>query len=522
MEFIDELEIIQNIQKKYQKEEGDPNQTCTENGDKAYLSTMNSLVDLYYKSIRDVDSEELKLLFESAWESNPYFTLRCIAHIRDIRGGKGERQIGRTLLDCVAKKSIEILRKNAHAFFHVYGRWDDGIFQSEEDEDGESIYSEELKTVYVEEVVKQLRQDMEALEKGNSVSLCAKWIPSEKSKHGSIYKAIVKAYGLNYATFRKSVLVPLRRKIDILETKLCKRDYESINYEKVPSCAMNQHSKKPKRHQSENAFMRNDASRFMEYKSQLASGSAKINASVLFPHEIVLKYCDKNRNMLITLEPDELVEAQWKSMVEKVATMGSLNEMLVLADVSGSMSGMPMTISYTMGVLISSIAKNDVWKSRVLTFEAKPKLVKIEGETLFEKLKSIREAPWGGNTNFVAAMKVILDFAKKYQLSQEDLPKKLLVVSDMQFDVADRSMNESSFEVIRRQFAEHGYELPQIIFWNVRSTSTVPEKSNVKGVSLVSGYSPNVLRGVMGEEVITAEETMMNAIMDKRYDLITI
>jgi hypothetical protein len=288
---------------------------------------------------------------------------------------------------------------------------------------------------------------------------------------------------------------------------------------------MNKHSKTPskkapKDHRTANAFMRNDAERFKEYKSKLSKGTAKVNVAALFPHQIVSNYCDEQYNNFKHNSADDLIEAQWKTMVDQTSKLGTLNETLVLADVSGSMRGVPMLISYTMGILVSSIAKCEVWKDVVITFEEKPKLVKIKGNTLYEKLQSIKDAPWGGTTNFMAAMRIILDMAKSLKLVQDDLPKKILVVSDMQFDQADDNAKASSFEVIEAEFTAAGYVLPQMVFWNVRSTSTVPVMSGVKGVSLVSGYSPNVLKSVMEDKTITPEETMMNAIMDRRYDLI--
>ncbi len=641
MQFVEEISsvsdapvdgmliILQNLKAKYDSKDGESdreiakmigkaiqdltNVTLTENGDRAYSSSLNALVDLYYKSLRNMrgGDEELRALFEASWSENPYLTMRLIAHIRDIRGGKGERHIGRVLLDCVAKKSMETLRKNARVLFHTYGRWDDGIFydvdqynsdkadekarveeekmlrarleenlkkkkskstskstsksknifaalemdENDEEEEKKEVeeeqkevekekkkeveeipipYSEELMSVYIEAVVLQLRDDMMALEKdgeNSNISLCAKWIPSEKSKHGVIYKRIAKAYGMNSANFRKKVLVPLRRKLDILETKLCKRDYEAIDYEKVPSVAMNKHTKKPSRigklmtntKHTENAFLRNDRERFEEYKSKLVKGEAKVNVSALFPHQIVGKYCDETHNGICHTAADDLIEAQWKAMVEEVEKSVSgqnLRETLVLADVSGSMRGMPMLISYTMGILISSIAKCNVWKDVVMTFEQKPRIVKVKGATLLEKLGSIKAAPWGGSTDFMAAMRLILSMAKDLKLSQDDLPKKILVVSDMQFNQASMDTSESSFEMISREFSEAGYVLPQMVFWNVRSTSTLPVMSGVKGVSLVSGYSPNVLKSVMEDRLVTPEETVMNAIMDKRYDLV--
>ncbi len=583
------IEILKNLKNKHvQDKESETykmiekaiidltNVTITENGDKAYKSSMNALVDLYYKSLRNVDEDELRTLFKAAYAENAYLTRRMIAYIRDIRGGKGERHIGKVLLEELAKADINALRSNALKYFDTYGRWDDGVLfykaQYEEDKRNEQNrvyeeqqlrkklkenlqkkskkntfellqldeknienevtiykkYSEILLDVYIETVVVQLHNDIQILssgKEGSSISLCAKWVPSEKGAHGYVYKKIAKAYGMNCADFRKQVLSPLRAKLNILETKLCNKDYVHIDYEQVPSVAMNKHSKTPsvkgKKYQknSANAFMRNDGIRFAEYKNKVVKGEAKVNVSALFPHQIVQHYYNPD-NHRQSYSIDDLVEGQWKTMVEEMSKIGDLSESLVLADVSGSMDGMPMLISYTMGILISSIAKCEVWKDVVLTFESQPRLVKVKGETLYEKVKSIAKAPWGGSTDFMAALNVILEMAIKYKLNQDDLPKRLIVVSDMQFNVADHSANNGSFEVAKKKFEDAGYALPQMVFWNVRSTNTVPVMSGIPCVSLVSGYSPNVLKSVLYSTTVTPEETMMNAIMDGRYDLI--
>lgn len=595
------IEILKNLKKKYEEQKECEtykmieksiidlsNVTITENGDKAYKSSMNALVDLYYKSLRNVNEDELRILFKKSYEENAYLTRRMIAYIRDIRGGKGERRIGRVLLEELAKRDIEGLRNNGIKYFDTYGRWDDGmlfdkaqykndkkddkkdeknkvheeevlraqlknnlkkkfkgnkfaaLYNEDEDEDEDKEeekkkskvykkYSEELLDVYIETVVTQLYNDIKEMNENKSISLCAKWVPSEKGAHGYVYKKIAKVYGLNCADFRKQVLTPLRKHLDLLETKLCKKDYENINYEKVPSVAMNKHSKLPSKKGikynqiKKNAFMRNDKERFMEYKGKVIKGEAKVNVKALFPHEIVEHYYDPYYDPLNTLQHssmDDLVEGQWKAIVEEMKNIGDLSESLVLADVSGSMAGMPMLISYTMGILISSIAKSEVWKDMVLTFETKPRLVKVSGETLYDKVQSISGAPWGGNTDFMEAMDLILETAVKYKLVQDDIPKRIIVVSDMQFNQADNCVKNTSFEVVNKKYKDAGYILPQMVFWNVRSTSTVPVMSGIKGVSLVSGYSPNVLKSVLYDVTVTPEETMMNAIMDPRYDLI--
>lgn len=586
------VEILKNLKNKYSQDKECEtykmiekaiidltNVTITENGDKAYKSSMNALVDLYYKSLRNVNEDELRSLFKAAYEENAYLTRRMIAYIRDIRGGKGERDIGKVLLDELAKRDIEGLRNNGIKYFDTYGRWDDGMLfdkavyendkrneknrvheekvlrarlkenlkkkvkgntfaalalEIDETEEETNVkngkvfkkYSEELLDVYVETVVSQLYNDMKSMNENQSISLCAKWVPNEKGTHGYVYKKIAKVYGLNCADFRKQVLAPLRKHLDLLETKLCNKDYEHIDYEKVPSVAMNKHSKAPSRtgikynHIKENAFIRNDKERFMEYKGKVVKGEAKVNVKALFPHQIVQHYYNPENRRSSIPNVDDLVEGQWKAMVEEMKKIGDLSESLVLADVSGSMEGMPMLISYTMGILISSIAKSEVWKDMVLTFESRPKVVKVNGETLYDKVQSISRSPWGGNTDFMAAMNLILEMAIQYKLSQDDIPKRLIVVSDMQFDQADHSAKDTSFELAKKKYEAAGYVLPQMVFWNVRSTSTVPVMSGIEGVSLVSGYSPNVLKSVLYDVTVTPEETMMNAIMDRRYDLI--
>ncbi len=576
------IEILKNLKNKHNQDKESEtykmiekaiidltNVTITENGDKAYKSSMNALVDLYYKSLRNVNENELRTLFKSAYVENAYLTRRMIAYIRDIRGGKGERHIGKILLEELAKADMNALRNNVLKYFDTYGRWDDGLLFDKAQYEADKVierrraeeekmlkerlkqnlqkknknntfealnrddkkgqvykkYSDELLDVYVESVVAQLYNDIQSMNDGKSISLCAKWVPSEKGAHGYVYKKIAKTYGMNYADFRKQVLSPLRAKLNIHETKLCNKDYVHIDYEQVPSVAMNKHSKAPSakgrkyHNNSANAFMRNDKERFMEYKSKVVKGEAKVNVKALFPHQIVQHYYNPDTHRQV-ITKDDLVEGQWKTMVEEMRNIGDLSESLVLADVSGSMDGMPMLISYTMGILISSIAKCEVWKDVVLTFESQPRLVKVSGETLYEKVNSIRSAPWGGSTDFMAALNVILEMAIKYKLNQDDLPKRIIVVSDMQFNVADHSANNGSFEVAKKKFETAGYVLPQMVFWNVRSTDTVPVMSGISGVSLVSGYSPNVLKSVLYNTTVTPEETMMNAIMDQRYDLI--
>ncbi len=551
MEFLNK-EIMERILNKYSNNNNeesetyqllkqDLNITTTENGDKAYLSTLNPLVDLYYESLRNVNLDKLKLLFNEAWKVNPYYTMRLIAHIRDIRNGKGERELGKHLYSWVYEKSPEIAEMNAKHFYNTFGRWDDGMVFKEVNKKNKTkkIESSKYLEMYIQTVVNQLEEDIQNLQENKSISLCAKWIPSEKSSNGYIYKMIAKKYGYKYDYFRRNIVAPLRRKLELLETKMCKKEYSSIEYEKVPSVAMNKHSKIRSKKGilmdvrkknglkgddlKENAFLRNDKTRFLEYKENLKSGKSKINASILYPHIVVNNYVTENGKFK-SENVDDLYEAQWNEIVKKMESLGTLNETLVLSDVSGSMDGIPMLISYSLGLLISSLSKSEVWRNMVMTFESNPQWVNVSGETLYERLGKIVKAPWGGSTNFVKAYELILEMCVKYKLSQDDVPKRLIVISDMQFDSADSRMNNSSFEEMKLQFNIHGYEMPQMVFWNVRSTDTKPVLSDVKNVCLVSGYSPNVLKSVIESnyEDVTPINIVMKAIMDSRYDIIRV
>lgn len=564
MEFVNESglkTVLERLKQKYENDENynetylllerDLNITNTENGDKAYLSTLDPLVDLYYESLRNVDLNKLKKLFNKAWSVNPYYTLRMVAYIRDIRDGKGEKYIGRYLFLWVYEKSKEIAELNAKHFFNTFGRWDDGIIYKKMEKKTygnkveKKIENNDFLQLYVKMVVNQIKEDMINLSENKSISLCAKWIPSERTSNGFIYRMIAKEYGISYEDFRKNVLVPLRKKLDLLETKMCEKNYEEINYNNVPSMAMNKHSKKRSKKGiqmdrinvqnnnirndthieyiecRENAFMRNDMERFMEYKENLKNGKSKINASILYPHMIVEKYVSENGRMILD-DVDDLLEAQWNEIVKKMESIGDLSETLVLSDVSGSMNGTPMLISYSLGILISSLAKSEVWRNMVLTFESNPQFVDVSGDSLYERVKKIVKAPWGGSTDFKKAFELILKTCIEYKLKQEDVPKRLIVISDMQFNQADNNMKETSFEMMKREFETNGYKMPEMVFWNVRSTNTTPLLANNTNVALVSGYSPNILKSVLESKYdsMTPIHIVLNTILNEKYDII--
>lgn len=492
------------------------NYTTTDNGALTLKSSMNNLVDLFYKTTRRADFNEIENLMNHSVVESELLVAKLIAYVRDIRGGKGERDLGRKMLAHMAKIRPDIVSKNIKHYIHEYGRWDDGLCL---------MGNQNLEQIYLNVVREQLEKDIAELnEKGDkaNISLCAKWIPSEGKSEDKKYKftrKLSRLMGIRQAELRTVFISPLRKHMNLIETKMMMKDYDSIDYEKVPSKCMHLHGKQMNKKGEKNAFARNDSEKFTEYLEKLKEGKAKVNASVLYPHEIMEYYFDGRYEKANHV--DDLTEGQWKVMEEKMRLMGKLGKTLCLCDVSGSMSGLPMQISIALGILISGCCEVEAFKNCVLTFTTKPKFHKILGNNLFEKIRNLSKASWHCSTDFYAAFKMILDTAVKHSLREEDMPERLIVISDMQFNIANNN-KKTNFEEIDQLYKEAGYKRPQLIFWNVNGQkSDVPVNANTSDTGLISGYSPDILRSVLNNESFTPKDLMLKALMVKRYDLIT-
>lgn len=476
------------------------NETTTFNGALSCKSSLNACVDLFYKSCRGIENNILVSLLGNAFWENSLVTLKIIAYCRDVRGGKGERSVGRQMLTWLANEYPDYLKINLDHYIKVYGRFDDIV----------ALLGTNLEDFGIDLWVNQLKTDLEN-ENGN-ISLAAKWIPSEHKsidKKYNVVSKICKKLRVSKCQFRKEYLVPLRKKLDILETKMCASNWDDIDFEKVPSVAMKNHGK------DKRAFKRHQLERFEEYLKKLKNGEAKVNAKDLFPHQIVAGYQKMT-------QVDQLLESQWNVFVENVKTNYDVSNTLVLSDVSGSMGGTPMDVSIALGLLVSQCS-DICWKDLVLTFESMPKFHNVKGDSLFDRINILRRAPWGGSTNFNAALELVLNTAKQNNISQDDMPKRLIVVSDMQFDQADKTNFTTNYQKLQQMYTDCNYTVPHIVFWNVNgNTLDVPTKSTQENVSLVSGFSVSILKSVLGNQEISPVSTMNTAINDPRYDLLKV
>ena len=191
---------------------------------------------------------------------------------------------------------------------------------------------------------------------------------------------------------------------------------------------------------------------------------------------------------------------------------------MVVADVSGSMMGDPMSVSVSLALYFAERNKGQ-FKDYFITFSGNPRLQKITGQNLKDKMNSIEKAEWEMNTNLQAVFDLILNTAIKNNTLKEELPETLYIISDMEFDSACDT--RTNFEVIKDKYEQSGYKLPNIVFWNVNgSGENLPVQEGEKGVAMVSGFSPVIFK--LAVENKTPLEVMEDTINSPRYEKIKI
>ncbi|XP_071694042.1 uncharacterized protein [Rutidosis leptorrhynchoides] len=376
-----------------------------------------------------------------------------------------------------------------------------------------------------------LLSDIEFLEQGKSrkISLAAKWCPSIDSSFDkstllceSIAKKVFpreeyKEYdGVEEAHYayrvrdrlRKQILVPLRKAMELPEVYIGQNDWGSIPYNRVASVAMKFYKEK---------FLKHDKTRFEEYLQKVKSGKAKIAAGALLPHQIIKSLEDGDGG--------EVAELQWKRMVDDMLKKGKLNNCIAICDVSGSMRGLPMEVCVALGLLVSELSE-EPWKGKVITFSESPSLQMVEGDDLKSKIEFVRRMDWGMNTDFQKVFDLILEVAVKAKLSEKDMIKRVFVFSDMEFDQASLNPWETDYQVIKRKFTEKGYggSVPEIVFWDLRDSRSTPVAGKEKGVALVSGFSKNLMKLFMEDDVegLTPERIMESAISGQEYNKLVV
>ncbi|CAL5083865.1 unnamed protein product [Urochloa decumbens] len=306
---------------------------------------------------------------------------------------------------------------------------------------------------------------------------------------------------------RREVLVPLRKVLELPEVYMSAQRWSELPYTRVASVAMRRYK---------SLFKKHDEARFGKYLEDVEAGKAKIAAGALLPHEIA--------HAAFAGEADDVSDLQWRRMVEDLRKKGSLNNCIAVCDVSGSMGGTPIEVCVALGLLISELSDKP-WGGRVITFSATPQIHKIEGKTLTQKMTFIKRMDWGMNTNFQAVFDRILRTAVDARLPKDKMIRTVFVFSDMEFDEASAQPWETDYQVICRKFKDAGYgdAVPQIVFWNLRDSLSVPVTSTQPGVALVSGFSKNFVKLFLENDgVVSPEAVMAAAISGAEYQKLAV
>ena len=475
--------------------------TRTENGALALNTTGDARLDFFavIGSLRTAEKERITRLFAEAWKADPLFATKTAFYARDIRGGLGERQTFRTILQYMAEFHPEALRLNLE-LIGVYGRYDDLY----------SLIGTPMEDEMWAAMKRQFEEDRENLEEGNAVSLLAKWIKTADASSENTRKlGILTAQKLGYSVYEfKRLVRAMRKHIGVVEALMSAGRWDEIRYSAVPSRAMMIYR---------NAFQKHDADRFGQFIEKAVKGEETIRSAALFPYDIVEKVMNMNW-CGYRLTEDETLEAQWRQLPDYVSKGTNA---LVIADTSGSMYGRPLATSVGLAVYFAE-RNTGPYHNMFMSFSGTSRIQILKGETLAQKIGSINMNDWQNNTNLQAAIQHVLEIAVQNHVAQEDLPKSLIVISDMEIDYCgDR--NWTFYEKMAQRFRKFGYQIPNIIFWNVASRHDVFHADRSRtGVQLVSGQSAAVFRQVMQCVGMNPVEAMEKIINSERYAAIAV
>ena len=477
----------------------------TENGAFAYSTTKNPVLDLFAQigSLRPRSEAEIIIKIADAMAVDPVLTTKMVFHAGNVRGGLGERRTFRIAIKYLANSYSSIMKANVALIPH-FNRWD-SIF---------ALVGTPCENEMWDIVKEQLSVDMDGVIKSRTsskpigISLLAKWMPTEtahKRETRELAKKAMRKLGMTPRQYRK-VLSALRKHLNIVEGLMSAGQWDKVEYPTVPSYAMKNYRK---------AFARHDADGFAQYTESLKKGEKKINASTLFPYDLVHQYWGK-----VGRSVDEIIEAQWKALPNYVE---GENNVLVMADVSGSMTwhgARPIETSIGLATYFAQHNKGD-YHNLYMTFTDRPHFISLDGcGTLASAINKVQNTDVGYGTNLDRAFDMILQHALQNNVSPADMPKALVVVSDMEIDPYFRGRG---FDFVQRQkakFAQYGYQLPKLVLWNVEARNDT-FLSQSDEVVLVSGQSASVFKQLCGDlNGVTAWDIMLKTLNDPMYDCI--
>jgi len=494
----------------------DYNVSITENGAVGYRHSGKALLDINFavSSMRNMNDQKIIDKFIDAFYEDKMLAVKWLFYARDAREGIGERRLFRVCMKYLANEHRDIARAVIE-LIPFYGRFDDMCI----------LLDTDLKNDVIEAIKNQLDEDMKNMNANKPVSLLAKWLPSTNASSKEtkrLAKIIYTGLGITERQYRK-MLSKLRAYLKVVEVSMSKKEWNAIDYAAVPSRANLIYN---------NAFLRNDEERRRAYLESLQKGETKINAGVLFPHDIVHRYCTNGWYRSVKSTTDATLEELWKALPDYVKGAGNT---IVVADGSGSMTSTiggttvsALSVANALAIYFAERSSGQ-FKNNYITFSHSPQLVDFsKANTLREKIAIALRHNEVADTNIEAVFNLILQTAINKNMTQDELPQNILILSDMEFNGcvtcgSGRYRNRPDkklFKVIAERYAEHGYKLPRLVFWNLMSrTGTIPVKENDLGVALVSGFSPAVVKMVLSNST-DPFECLLEQINSERYDAV--
>ncbi len=467
------------------------NITLTENGATTYISTKSHCLDLFSAigAIRKSPESDIIGRFIKAYAEDENLALKTLFFARDAREGLGERRVFRIILNYLAKYEPESVRRNI-AYIAEYGRYDDLL----------CLIGTPCEKDVIRLIDAQLKKDIAS---DTGVSLLAKWLPSVNASNKETVRTarrLARLLAMSEPQYRKTV-VALRKKIDIVENRLRVQDY-TFDYSKLPALAMLKYR---------GAFYENDYDRYCEYLDNVKHGNAKMHTGVLTPYDVIAP-CFNWRSDGLSAEERNAMDVTWNALED----FGNDENALAVIDGSGSMYPRAIAVALSLGIYFAERNKGK-FRNHFITFSGRPQLVEIKGSDIAEKVRYCCRYDEVANTNLAAVFNLLLKTAVKYDLPQEELPKRLYIISDMEFDECVENSGTTNFENAKRKYAEKGYTLPEIVFWNVESRNVQqPVTMNENGVALVSGCSPRLFSMVASGE-LNPYKTMLEILTSERY-----
>lgn len=467
------------------------NMTLTENGATTYISTKSHCLDLFgaIGAIRRSPENDIINRFIKAYAEDRDLALKTLFFARDAREGLGERRVFRVILNYLAKTEPGSVRRNIE-YIAEYGRYDDLL----------CLIGTPCEKDVIRLIDAQLKKDIAS---DGSVSLLAKWLPSVNTSNKEAVRAarrLARLLGMSEMQYRKTV-VALRKRIDILENRLRVMDY-TFDYSKQPALAMLKYR---------SAFYDNDFDRYCEYLDNVKHGNAKMHTGVLTPYDVIAP-CFNWRLKELSAEERNAMDITWNALEDP----GNDENALAVVDGSGSMYPRAIAVALSLGIYFAERNKGK-FRNHFITFSNRPQIVEIKGRDIVEKVRYCCRYDEVANTNVAAVFNLLLKTAVKYDLPQEELPKRLYIISDMEFDECAENAGATNFENAKRKYAEKGYTLPEIVFWNVESRNNQqPVTMNENGVALVSGCSPRLFSMVASGE-LDPYKAMLDILTSERY-----